>query len=95
MACLEDIAAMKVSAITGRGTKKDFIDLHFLLTRFDISQILTFYKQKYPEGSEFLVLKSLTYFEDAEKDETPLMLMPHSWSEIKSSIRTTLQEFLR
>ena len=32
LACKTDIAAMKLSAIAGRGSKKDFIDLYFLLT---------------------------------------------------------------
>ncbi|MDZ7608185.1 MAG: nucleotidyl transferase AbiEii/AbiGii toxin family protein [Cyclobacteriaceae bacterium] len=31
MATLKDIAAMKLNAITGRGTKKDFVDISFLL----------------------------------------------------------------
>ena len=37
MASLRDIAAMKITAIIGRGTKKDFIDIAFLLQRFSIT----------------------------------------------------------
>ena len=59
MADKSDIAAMKLAAITGRGTKKDFIDLYFLLKYFTLAEMLTFYKQKYSDGSEFLVMKSL------------------------------------
>lgn len=95
LANLEDIAAMKLSAISGRGSKKDFIDFYFLLNRFELSQILAFYQQKYPDGSEFLVLKSLTYFEDAEKDETPLMLQSKDWHDIKSSILNAVNQFLK
>ncbi len=29
MAAINDIAAMKLAAITGRGSKKDFVDLYF------------------------------------------------------------------
>ncbi len=65
LAQLEDIAAMKLSAVTGRGTKKDFVDISFLLQHFSLKQMLEFYSRKYYDGSEFLVLKSLTYFVDA------------------------------
>ena len=38
LAGVKDIAAMKVAAIIGRGTKKDFIDLYFLLKQFGLTQ---------------------------------------------------------
>jgi hypothetical protein len=95
LAGIKDIAAMKLAAITGRGTKKDFIDLYFLLKRLSLSQMLEFYSEKYNDGSEFLVLKSLAYFEDAETDEEPLMLKKGKWPEIKSTIKSTLENFLR
>lgn len=74
LAGLTDIAAMKLAAITGRGTKKDFIDLYFLSRRFSLSEMQSFYERKYPDGSMFMVLKSLSYFEDAEQDPSPYML---------------------
>jgi hypothetical protein len=95
LAGIKDIAAMKLAAITGRGTKKDFIDLYFLLQRFSLSEMLEFYSEKYNDGSEFLVLKSLAYFEDAETDEEPLMLKTVKWIEIKSTIKSNLEDFLR
>lgn len=94
LAGLKDIAAMKLAAITGRGTKKDFIDLFFLLKHFDFKQMLGFYNQKYSDGSEFLVLKSLSYFEDADSDETPRMLKLLDWDTIKSTISTTLEYYI-
>jgi predicted nucleotidyltransferase component of viral defense system len=86
IASLKDIAAMKLNAICGRGSKKDFIDLYFLLKFFSLDEIVGFYLEKYHDGSEFLVRKSLTYFEDADKDEMPLMLTEVSWKEIKDTI---------
>src|SRR5690606_15493434 len=79
LASMQDIGAMKLNAIAGRGSKKDFIDLHFLLERFSLRELIDFYKEKYPDGSEFLVLKSLNYFEDAELQEMPKMLIPVGW----------------
>lgn len=95
LASMQDIGAMKLNAIAGRGSKKDFIDLHFLLERFSLRELIDFYKEKYPDGSEFLVLKSLNYFEDAELQEMPKMLIPVGWEEIKSDLKIKIQTFLR
>lgn len=86
LATLEDIAAMKISAIIGRGTKKDFIDVAFLLENFSLKEILGFYENKYSESSLFMAIKSLTYFDDAENEPMPYMLKNKSWSEIKERI---------
>ncbi|MDQ3535099.1 MAG: nucleotidyl transferase AbiEii/AbiGii toxin family protein [Bacteroidota bacterium] len=91
----EDIAAMKLSAITGRGSKKDFIDLHFLLEKFSLSELLKFYSRKFHDGSEFLVLKSLIYFEDAEQDPPPSMLISVSWNDVKIKIVQEHRKYLR
>ena len=59
LAHTDDIVAMKLEAITGRGSRKDFIDLAFLLERYTLVEMLTLYREKYPQGSEYLVLRSL------------------------------------
>jgi predicted nucleotidyltransferase component of viral defense system len=83
----KDIAAMKLSAITNRGTKKDFIDLFYLLKSYSLEQILSFYTNKYGEGSVFMVLKSLTYFDDAEIDISPNVLdLNINWTTVKNAI---------
>lgn len=86
LASIMDIAAMKIYAIIGRGTKKDFIDLFFLLQRFSLEDILDYYVKKYPDGSLFMALKSLSYFDDAEGDPMPIMLEPVSWEQVKEAI---------
>ncbi|MBQ7877169.1 MAG: nucleotidyl transferase AbiEii/AbiGii toxin family protein [Bacteroidales bacterium] len=86
LASVNDIAAMKISAIINRGTKKDFIDLYFLLQEMSLNHILDLYDQKYPDGSRFIAIKSLTYFEDAEADPMPFMLNDITWEKVKSSI---------
>lgn len=83
----KDIAAMKLAAITNRGTKKDFIDLYCLLKKYSLKQILSFYSAKYNDSSIFMVLKSLTYFEDAEADILPNILDDKiSWENVKKTI---------
>lgn len=86
LASPRDIAAMKINAIEGRGTRKDFVDMFYLLKHFSLSDILSFYMAKYPEHSEYRALLSLTYFEDAETAPMPTMLTDTRWDEIKETI---------
>jgi predicted nucleotidyltransferase component of viral defense system len=95
LAGIKDISAMKLAAITGRGTKKDFIDLNFLLQYYNLEEMLGFYKLKYNDASEMLVLKSLTYFADADSEENPKMLMLMNWEKVKASITTCIQKYLK
>lgn len=81
-----DIAAMKVNAIIGRGTRKDFIDLYVLLQHYSLKEIMNFYRQKYPEFSEYRALLSMTYFEDAEMQDMPQMFIDTSWEDMKKNI---------
>jgi hypothetical protein len=87
LAGLKDIGAMKISAIAGRGTKKDFIDLFFLLQHFSLEQLIYYYKQKYETNAIFHIIRSLTYFDDAEEDPKPEMYLPLEWEDAKQTIR--------
>lgn len=87
LAGIKDIAAMKLSAITNRGTKKDFIDYYFLLKRYSLEELIELYRQKYSDAQLFTSIKSLSYFDDAESDPMPDMIVPVDWDEVKSTIR--------
>ena len=86
LASVSDIAAMKITAIIGRGTKKDFIDIAFLLHHFSVEEILHFYAAKYNDSSVFMAMKSLAYFDDAEADPMPDMFVNQSWQQVKAYI---------
>ncbi len=86
MLSFKDIAAMKLNAIAGRGSKKDFIDLYFLLKEFSLQEILSFYGRKYHDGSLFMVEKSLTYFDDADLQLQPIMYKDFDWEMCKKTI---------
>ena len=86
LASVSDIAAMKITAIIGRGTKKDFIDIAFLLHHFSLEEILHFYAAKYNDSSVFMAMKSLAYFDDAEADPMPDMFVNQSWQQVKAYI---------
>lgn len=94
LATIKDIAAMKLNAIIGRGSKKDFIDLFFILKDYSLATIMGFYNKKYNDGSTFLVLKSLTYFEDADSEEMPFMFNHIDWQTVKDTIKKALAEYV-
>ena len=89
----KDIAAMKVNAIIGRGTRKDFIDLYVLLQHYSLTEIMGFYQQKYPEFSEYRALLSMTYFDDAEMQDMPLMFIDTPWETMKKSIIKAVEAY--
>ena len=86
LASPRDIAAMKINAIEGRGSRKDFIDIYFLLQHYSLNEILGFYQQKYPNYSIFRALKSLSFFADAEAQLMPIMYSSISWEEMKQQV---------
>ncbi len=88
-----DIGAMKLAAIAGRGRKRDFYDLFFLLRQYTIPELMEFYRQKFDDGSEFAVVRSLTYFEDADlDDDVVLMSEVVKWETVKKDIRTKVKK---
>ena len=56
LSSLEDIAAMKLNAVRNRGTKKDFIDIYFLLQKFNLEALLELVNLKYPNHIDTLDL---------------------------------------
>jgi predicted nucleotidyltransferase component of viral defense system len=87
---LEDVTAMKLNAIANRGAKKDFFDIYALLEKYSIEDMVSLFEEKYPLINSFSVIKSLTYFDDAEKDPNPISLMNVKWSEVKQKIQTVV-----
>lgn len=88
MASVVDIGCMKISAISSRGSKKDFVDLYFILQSMTLVDLLKKFSEKF-EGAEYSeahILKSLTYFDDANKDPESDYLKWVNWSEVKDSI---------
>lgn len=82
-----DIAAMKLRAIGDRGLKRDFIDLFFLSREYSLNQVFEFYDQKYGDLDDKIphLLKSLSYFDDADNDDRiPKMLIQVDWDQVKS-----------
>ena len=82
-----DIAAMKLEAIAGRGSRKDFVDLRLLCAAgLGLERIFTLCEQKYGthRTDRYHRLRALAFFADAEQQPPPDMLVPHDWEETKA-----------
>ena len=87
LADIRDIALMKLIAISGRGSRRDFVDLYMILRSGQgLQDYFRHLPEKYGSGrvNMYHILKSLTYFEDAEQEPMPTMLEPFDWEECKA-----------
>ena len=93
LASLKDIAAMKLNAIQNRGSKKDFVDIYYLLQQFSLQEILSFHEFKYPNRDGIVALKSLVYFNDAELQPDCELTSPISWGRMKEFLEKKVFSF--
>ncbi len=91
---VEDIAAMKLSAIARRGVKKDFWDIAELLDVFGLDQMISFYQAKYSSRDIFHLLRSLVYFFDAENQKDPDPIKKISWQIVKQKVEKAVEDYL-
>jgi predicted nucleotidyltransferase component of viral defense system len=91
-----DIAAMKIDAVSSRGSKKDFIDLYFLLEKYSLAELVGFFEHKFSDISynKLHILKSLTYFEEAEDEPMPVMLKDMAWRDVKELMEKKVMEYM-
>jgi predicted nucleotidyltransferase component of viral defense system len=92
---IRDIAAMKLNAIAQRGNKKDFYDMYFLFKSITLADMLTDFETKFKTQNSYQVLKSLTYFADADEFSDPIVFDKKlTWDKVKTSISKTVNSFL-
>jgi predicted nucleotidyltransferase component of viral defense system len=92
----EDIVAMKVQAILGRGKKKDFWDVAELLKHYPIVDFINLHKEKYTTQNLYITVpQAITYFADADESEDPICLQNQSWDSVKDFISKKVSEYLR
>lgn len=95
IASVQDIGCMKIDAISSRGTKKDFIDLYFICQKTaSLSELLKLFERKYKsvDYNMIHIFKSLSYFEDAEKNPMPKMIIAVSWRGVKEFFKKEVQK---
>lgn len=91
MSSVGDIAVMKVVAIGGRGSRKDFVDLYFYLrSGATLDGVFTLLERRFAglDYNEYHLLKSLAYFEDAESEPMPNMIRDVEWAEIRDTLES-------
>ncbi len=87
MATMEEIIAMKLDVIQRGGRKKDFWDIHALISRYSLAQMLALHQERYPYSHDKeLILKNFTDFTQAESDFDPVCLKGNYWEFVKEDI---------
>lgn len=80
-----DVACMKVQAISTRGARRDFVDLFFVAKDYGLAQVLEWFEAMFATTpyNRVHILKALAYFDDAEAQPMPDMLVPLDWTEVR------------
>lgn len=86
LASPKEIGLMKLAAINSRGTRRDFVDIYCLREVINLDQLLELVPGKYPDRPNFLAVtaRALSYFEDAEQQPMPQMLVDVQWKDVRS-----------
>jgi len=93
LAGFRDIAAMKLNAVVGNGTRiKDFIDIAYLSSKISLNEMLNAFQLKY-QSNPIMVLKAMTYFDDINTDEPIRMLVSENfdWKKIKKQLELMIK----
>ncbi len=93
-----DIASMKVIAISQRGTRRDFVDLYFILQIIPFHKIAEHMVRRFGEEriNPVHIGKSLAYFPDAEYNPEPDYIKGRymGWDKIKKFFKTHVKQFV-
>lgn len=94
-----DITAEKFRAISDRGSKKDFCDLYAVLqTKLSIEEACSVFKRRFSSSgiNMYHVLRSITFFEEAEHDPQPILITQGKeweWETVKTFFEKNVQQF--
>jgi hypothetical protein len=86
LASLKDIGVMKLAALSQRGSAKDFVDLFRIQQEgLELEYLISLMPAKFPEAriNYYHIIKSLSYFDDAEQEPLPKMQAPFNWQKLK------------
>lgn len=94
IASIEDIGCMKLSAITSRSVEKDYIDLYFILKHVSLTDLLALSAEKHPTLDTGLILKSLVYFDDVQREPILFKEGHHAtFEEVKEFLRAEVSAY--
>ncbi len=89
----KDISAMKLSAVSKRGAKKDFFDIYELLRHYSLVDMFSYYEEKFKNTALSFIARSLLYFDDAEIQEDPIMVKDYDWIQVKKEITRQVSRY--
>ena len=86
IASFEDIGLMKLAAVIGRGSRKDFVDLYAICRRVPLERLLALGPRKFKDVRDFPLqaLKALCYFDDAQREPPVVSPRPVSWDRVEA-----------
>lgn len=89
VASVTDIGLMKLDALISRGVRKDFYDLYWIAREIPLADLLALGRDKYPYARDFewQAVESLVFFDNADRDVQPLLLVETPWEEVKAFFR--------
>ncbi len=89
LAGVADIGLMKLDALISRGARKDFYDLYWIARHIPLADLLALGREKYPYARDFewQAVESLVFFDNADRDVQPQLLMETPWEEVKAFFR--------
>ena len=88
LASLLDLGLMKLDAVIGRGSRKDFYDLYIISGQIPLPDLLSAGERKYPQVRDFplMALEGLLQFDNADRDLQPAMLVDLPWEDVRQFI---------
>jgi hypothetical protein len=94
LASIPEIGAMKLAAIIARGTRKDLVDLYFILKTVTLQSVFEVAAVKYAANHSFptIAIRALAYFADAESLPMPQMIDRTPWSKMKKYLEQQAYE---
>ena len=97
LAHVDDVVSLKLGALANRGAKKDVYDLYYILQKYSVDQLTEMYKAKYNVTDVFPLMKSLTYFGDAEEQLPPQLTLDKklAWAQVKKFIIEKINEYVK
>lgn len=92
LATIDEIVAMKVDIIQRGGRKKDFWDLHELLSQYSIRDMIALHRQRFEwtHDSDMLI-KKFNDFSIADEDLDPQCLKGKYWEFIKEDLEAAFK----
>ncbi len=93
MADLRDVAALKLEAITNRKEEKDFRDVHVLLQRFSLAELIDFFREHYPHHNPKMLTDHLLAAPFVERDLSIPLFTEVSWEKLGADIVQAVGDF--